>query len=168
MATSDRLPVNRKYILVTLFAATSIIGFLVGFPESSEGLGLVGIWVFIVLSFFIKSDGSSILRSRSQQFDRSVGRYEIGLQYLRMGLRQLAATFEAERQQRGGESFRIDRTIRYDADGRPGRSDGQSGARVEDVMVERAVAHEGPFVGAARHDASAIELYRAQTARTLR
>ncbi len=56
-AWSDRLPINRKYILVTLFAATSVIGFLVGFPSELSGLGLVGIWAFIVLMGFSAAFG---------------------------------------------------------------------------------------------------------------
>ena len=56
-AWSDRLSINKKYILVALFAATSIIGFIVGFPETPEGLGLVGIWVFIVLMGFSAAFG---------------------------------------------------------------------------------------------------------------
>lgn len=56
-AWSDRLPINRKYILVTLFAATSIIGFIVGFPEELTTLGMVGIWAFIVLMGFSAAFG---------------------------------------------------------------------------------------------------------------
>lgn len=56
-AWSDRLPINRKYILVALFAATSVVGFVVGFPDEAQGLGLVGIWVFIVLMGFSAAFG---------------------------------------------------------------------------------------------------------------
>lgn len=56
-AWSDRLPINRKYILVTLFALTSVIGFLVGFPAELSSFGLVGIWVFIVLMGFSAAFG---------------------------------------------------------------------------------------------------------------
>ncbi|WP_251212300.1 MFS transporter [Adlercreutzia murintestinalis] len=56
-AWSDRLSINRKYILVTLFAVTSIIGFLVGFPSEASGLGLAGIWAFIVLMGFSAAFG---------------------------------------------------------------------------------------------------------------
>ena len=56
-AWSDRLPINRKYILVALFAATSIVGFLVGFPSELTGLGLAGIWTFIVLMGFSAAFG---------------------------------------------------------------------------------------------------------------
>ena len=56
-AWSDRLRINRKYILVTLFAATSIIGFIVGFPEELGGFGIVGIWVFIILMGFSAAFG---------------------------------------------------------------------------------------------------------------
>ena len=56
-AWSDRLSINRKYILVTLFAVTSLIGFLVGFPSEASGLGLAGIWAFIVLMGFSAAFG---------------------------------------------------------------------------------------------------------------
>ncbi len=56
-AWSDRLPINKKFILVALFAATSIIGFIVGFPEELSPLGLAGIWVFIVLMGFSAAFG---------------------------------------------------------------------------------------------------------------
>lgn len=56
-AWSDRLPINRKYILVALFAATSIIGFIVGFPEELGGFGIIGIWIFIILMGFSAAFG---------------------------------------------------------------------------------------------------------------
>lgn len=56
-ALSDRLPINKKYILVTLFAITSIIGFIVGFPEELSVFGIAGIWIFIVLMGFSAAFG---------------------------------------------------------------------------------------------------------------
>lgn len=56
-AWSDRLPINKKYILVTLFALTTLVGFLIGFPPSLAGFGLVGIWGFIVLMGFSAAFG---------------------------------------------------------------------------------------------------------------
>ena len=56
-AWSDRLPINKKFILVTLFAATSFIGFIVGFPEVMGPLSMAGIWFFIVLMGFSAAFG---------------------------------------------------------------------------------------------------------------
>ncbi len=56
-AWSDRLPLNRKYILITLFAVLYIICFLVGFPAQTDGIGLAGIWTFIILMGFAAAFG---------------------------------------------------------------------------------------------------------------
>lgn len=56
-AWSDRLPINKKFILVALFAATSFIGFIVGFPEVMGPLSMAGIWFFIVLMGFSAAFG---------------------------------------------------------------------------------------------------------------
>lgn len=56
-AWSDRLPINKKFILVALFAATSFIGFIVGFPEVMGSLSMAGIWFFIVLMGFSAAFG---------------------------------------------------------------------------------------------------------------
>lgn len=56
-AISDKLSINRKYILVTLFAATSIIGFIIGFPDAMGPFSLAGIWMFIVLMGFSAAFG---------------------------------------------------------------------------------------------------------------
>ena len=56
-AWSDRLPINKKYILVMLFAVTSVISFVVGFPPELNAFGTIGIWVFIVLMGFSAAFG---------------------------------------------------------------------------------------------------------------
>ncbi len=56
-AWSDRLPINRKYWLVTLFALTTLIGFVIGFPSSLDGVGMVAVWAFIILMGFSAAFG---------------------------------------------------------------------------------------------------------------